>query len=210
MALYIAIVLIILACLVFALRGVFGDFPAQWEWVGMVLAGVGILLASPTILQMALGRPTLRAEFDNDAQGQDRSLIVFLKNPPVSSLIKRLGIRRETIQSLTASVRISEVGSGRIVIPVLQAQIYSDSDETEAGRGRATLPPTFSVGASIMVACWDTANKRAIVPPTRNRTATVLPEGYYEASIIFMVDGEKTPFSRRFRVGQGADDLRWS
>jgi hypothetical protein len=209
MAFYIAILLIVLACLVFALRGVFGDFPARWEWVGMVLAGVGILMGSPTIFQMIWGRPGLSAEFENDAQGEARSLVVFLKNPPVRGLAKMLGVRRDAVQSLTASLRISEVGSGKIIIPVRQAMIYSDNDETDNGRQRTTLPPTYSVGASIMVAMWDIHDQRVIVPPSRTHPETALSEGYYEAAILFFVDGEHQEMTRRFTVGQGADDLKW-
>lgn len=112
-------------------------------------------------------------EFENDAQEQHRSLMVFLKNQHVTGPAKALGVTRDTIQSLTASFRISEISRGTI-IPVIQAQIYSDSDDTDEGRGRATLPPTYSVGASIMVARWDIDNQRVVVPPSRTRTETVL------------------------------------
>ena len=119
---YVGIILIVLALILLAMRGVFGGFPAQWEWVGIVLAGVGILMASPTILQMIWGRARLSVEFKKNAQGENRSLIVLLKNPPVSGLVRTLGVRKETIQSLTASLQLAEVGSGRIVVPVLQAE----------------------------------------------------------------------------------------
>ena len=207
---YIAIMVIILVGLVFALRGVFGEDPAKWESVGMVLAGVGILMAAPTLFDKIWGSPKLSAEFENDAQGEGRSLVVFLKNLPVTGLVKVLGVRRETIASLVASLRVSEVGSGRIIIPVLQARIYSDSDVTDSGRDRTTLPPTYSVGAGIVVATWDIQNKRVVVPPSRTHPETVLPEGYYEAQILFFVNGDKIEHSRRFRVGPAADDLRWS
>jgi len=210
MGLLVAIVLIILGCMFFALRGVFGGFPAEWEWVGIVLAGVGILIGSPTVFQMMWGRPKLSIEFENDAQGEHRSVIVFLKNLPVTGLVKALGVRRETIQSLTASVQLSEVGSGRIIIPILQLRVYSDGDETDNGRERTTLPPTYSVGASIVLATWDVRNQQVIVPGSRAHRETPLPEGYYEAAILLFVDGEPNKLTRRFRVGQSADDLKWS
>ena len=206
---YIGIVLIVLALVLLAMRGAFGDFPAQWEWVGIVFAGVGILMASPMVLQMIWGRPRLSVEFENDAHGEERLLIVFLKNLPIGTLVKALGVKRDTIQSLTASLQVAEVGSGRIIIPVLQLRIYSDDDETDNGRGRTVLPPTYLVGANLVVAKWDAKARRVIVPPTRTHPETPLPEGYYEARILFLVDGEKTQYNRRFKVGQAADELDW-
>jgi hypothetical protein len=167
-------------------------------------------MGSPTVFQMIWGRPRLSTEFENDVQGQHRSVIVFLKNLPVGGLVKALGAKRDTIQSLTASLQLSEVGSGRIIIPVLQLRIYSDGDETNSGRERTALPPTYSVGASIVVATWDIDNQRVIVPGSRTHRETALPEGYYEAVILLFVDGEPKKFTRRFRVGQSADDLKWS
>lgn len=183
--------------------------PVEFQWASLGIGITALVVALMATLRMIWGRPRLIAEFENGAQGQDRFLVVYLKNPPVRGLAKALWVTREPIQSLTASFRISEISRGTI-IPVIQAQIYSDSDETGGGRGRATLPPTYSVGASIMVARWDIDNQRVVVPPSRTRTETVLPEGDYEAAILFMVDGQEKTFARRFGVGQGADDLRWS
>ena len=72
------------------------------------------------------------------------------------------------------------------------------------------LPPTYSVGASVIVAMWDMENQRAIVPPSRIHPATALAQGYYEARVLLFVDGEGTQHTRRFRVGQAADELDWS
>lgn len=183
--------------------------PVEFQWASLGIGITALVVALWAVLRMIWGRPRLIAEFENDAQNQHRSLMVFLKNQPVGWPVKGLGVTRDTIKSLTASFRISEISRGTI-IPVIQAQIYSDSDDNDKGRGRATLPPTYSVGASIVVASWDIDNQRVVVPPSRTRTETVLPEGDYEAAILFMVDGQDKTFARRFGVGQGADDLRWS
>ena len=210
MGLLFTIILVTLACIIFALRGVFGDFPAEWEWVGMVLAGAGILMAAPTLFQMLWGRPQLKTRFETEAQGSERLLVVFLENRRITSPIaKRLGVRRETIRSLTAHFRISEAGSGTIIIPICQARIYSDEDATDTGRDRIPLPPTFSVAASIPVARWDNDNQRVAVPQIRAKSETVLLPGHYRADIIFMVDGDEDRRSRHFTVGTSADDLKW-
>jgi len=70
MVLLLALILIILGFLVLALRGFFGIFPDNWEWVGIVLAGVGLIMGVPNILQMALGRPKLLTNYDR--HGRDK------------------------------------------------------------------------------------------------------------------------------------------
>jgi hypothetical protein len=206
----IAIILIILGILFFALGGFFGRFPDNWEWVGIVLAGVGLAMATPSIFQMLWGRPTIKMQFENGVKEVDRFLPVYLSNPPIKNkILKKLGVRRETIQSLTAQFRISELGSGRVIIPSRQARIYSDEDPDDKGRFRTTLPPTFSVAASIMVVLWDVKKDKAIVLPDRLREVSSLPEGAYLVHIIFLVDGDPISVSRQFIIGKKADDLTW-
>jgi hypothetical protein len=210
MGLSIPIILIILVILLFAFEGFFGRFPNNWEWVGIVLAGAGLAVATPSILQRLWGRPKIKIEFENGVKEMDRFLPVYLSNPPIKNkFLKRLGVRRETVQSLTAAFRISELGSGKIIIPSRQARIYSDDDPDDKGRFRTTLPPTFSVAASIMVVLWDAKKSQAVVLPDRLREASALPEGAYRVRIIFSIDGDPIPVSRQFIIGKKADDLTW-
>ena len=100
-------------------------FPDNWEWVGIVLAGVGLIMAVPSTLQMALGRPKLIAYFNRSSRGQERALVIMLKNLPIESkkVWHRLGVHRDTIQSLEVNFQISEAGSGTIKQPIIQTQI---------------------------------------------------------------------------------------
>ena len=143
LALIIAVALV--GIVLVAFRGVFGEFPAEWEWVAFFLGGIGLAMATPPILQRAWGRPVLLADFDRGVEGPDRFLPVYLRNPPVRKRVLRwLGVRRETIQSLTVQFRISEAGSNKTLVPIRQARIYSDDDPTDTGHNRLSLPPTYS------------------------------------------------------------------
>ena len=151
-AIIVAIVLVIL-CLAFI--GIFGRFPDEWEWVAIVIAGVGIVLVIPSALQMFWGRAYVKTEFEVSAKGDERSLVILLQNPPVqNSVLKTLGVRRETVQSLTAELRFSEAGSNVIIDTIRRARIFTDEDKSDSGRGsnRIVLPPTYSVAASMMIA----------------------------------------------------------
>jgi hypothetical protein len=216
MLLFLGIILIILGLVVFALRGFLGVFPDSWEWVGIVLAAVGLLMGAPSMLQMAIGRPKLLLDFDRIARDRERHLAIFLKNQQLGNPLKwkksiwrKLGIKRDTIESLTVSFRISEVGSGKILIPIMQARIYSNADPNELGTWRTTLPPTLSFETTVMVAMWDGNKKRAIVPGDKTKSSVELSAGIYEITVIIAVDGEPQKYSRQLIVGNTADDLTW-
>ncbi len=203
------IILFALTIFVLAFVGVFGRFPDNWEWVGIVLAGWGLAMGAPSGLQMMLGRPKLLRDYDRHVRNQERALMIFLKNPPLSekSIWRKLGVRRDTIASLSASFRISE--TAKVTIPIMHARIYSDDDLTEAGSWRIALPPTFSWSTSIMVAMWDDTKKKAIVLGDKARDSVELPAGVYRIEVIFLKEGQPIKEFREFIVGDKADDLVW-
>ena len=211
MWLLLAIILFVLGFLLLAFRGFFGMFPDSWEWVGIVLAGVGLIMSIPSVLQMAKGRPKLMVNFDMTVGDGKRFLAVFLKNPQLEkkSVWRKLGVKRDTIESLIVSFRISEVGTGKIIIPIMQSRIYSDDDTTDVGKNRIALPPTLSFEASVMIAIWDKDKKRAIIPGDRLRASVEIPAGVYQIAIIFVVDGDPQTKFRQFIVGTTADELDW-
>ena len=138
-------------------------------------------------------------------------MIIFLKNPPVKNrVLKALGVKRETVQSLTAEIRISEFGSKQIIVPIRHARLFPDEDTSDEGSNRIVLPPTYSVAASMMVAMWDNKNRGAIILGDRLRKPLLISEGHYYAKIIICVDGEPNEISCQFVVGKNADELIWN
>lgn len=210
MVLLLGIALIILALIFFALRGFFGIFPDNWEWFGIVLAGAGIIMATPSIFQMLWGRPHFNLRFKREAEELERFLAVYIENLPIKSrMLKKMGIRRDTIQSLTVQFQLFEVGSGKKIIPIRSARIYSDDDPTNIGRWRISLPPTFSIAACIIPVKWDTAKNKAVVPPDQTKDEQELEPGQYRIDFNFAIDGEPYIISRQFVIGKKADDLTW-
>ena len=211
MVLLLAIILIVLGLLVFVLRGFFGVFPDSWEWTGIILAGAGLAMGVPNILQMMMGRPKLMLDFDRVVKGGERSLLIFLKNPQLEkkSVWRKLGVKRDTIASLTVSFRISEGGTEKIAIPIMQSKIYSYDDPTDVGNNQIVLPPTISFQACVMIAMWNEHKKRAIIPGDRLRSEVELSAGIYRIEVMFAVDGEPQKEFKQFLVGNTADDLVW-
>lgn len=180
-----------------------------WELVGIVLTGLGVAIGVPSVLQKIYGRPKLLREYGEYVRERERELIIFLKNQPLArkSFLRKLGIRRDTISSLSISFRISE--KERVVIPIMHARIYPDDDPTEAGSWRVALPPTFSSSAGIMIAEWNDKKKKAIVPGDKVRRGVEISDGLYRMDIIYLVDGQPENEFREFIVGKDADDLVW-
>lgn len=204
------LVAIVLALAVLAFRGVFGKFPDQWEWFLTVLAIVGLAVSAPSVFQMIWGRPKLRLQFDLIVENDDRSLGIHLQNTPVKSrILKKFGVRRDSIQSLTASYQISEAGSGTIIVPVRQLFITTDEEPDDALRQRVALPPTFSVAGHIPVVIWDKINKQANLMPTRTSKEFVLKPGRYLIRLVVMCDGEPSFENREIVIGEELDDMNW-
>lgn len=205
-----SIAAIVLALLCLAFIGIFGRFPDEWEWVAIVIAGVGIVIVIPNTLQMFRGRACVETEFEVSAKDNERSLVILLKNPPIQNrILKNLGVKRETVQSLTADIRISEFGSRKIIVPIRRGRIFTDEDTIDKGSNRIVLPPTYSVAGSIMVAMWDKKVERAVILGDVLRKPLALNAGDYFAQIIICVDGEPNEISRQFIVGKSADELIW-
>jgi hypothetical protein len=79
----ILISVVALVIIIVIIGAALGRFPSVWEWVGIVFAVVGVAIGVPSLLQRIFGRPKLLTEYDKYVQGQERALIVFLKNPPL-------------------------------------------------------------------------------------------------------------------------------
>lgn len=167
-----------------------------WRW----------LLQAPC--KAFLDRPVLALEPIRYVEGMDRSLMVFLKNPPIGRFLRNLGLRRDTIQSLTAHFQIREAGSGTVVAPSGMPAFDQTSDETDIGRERIMLPPTFSVGASLTIVLW--YGGHAWIAPDRLRDPEPAPPSPFAVEIIFVVDGEPLKYQGRFVVGSDPDDLGWA
>lgn len=186
-----------------------GRIPDVWEWVALLFGGLGAAFGLPSGLQRLFGRAKLLREYDRYMRGEERGLMVFLKNPPLDkkSFLRVLDVRREAISSLSASFRISE--AGEVMVPIMHCRIYTDDDPADAGSWRIGLPPTFSWSTSIMVATWDDKKKKAILLGDIVRSPVELPSGLYRMDIIYLIDGQPENEFREFIVGKNADDLVW-
>ena len=191
--------------------------PPEWlVWVGSVAGILALLLGAvmlPTVFQMFWGGPSLNTRLEQGVKGKKRWLQVFLENRPIGNKwLKLLRVHRDTIQSLNVSIRLAEVGSGRIIVPIRQVRIYTDDTGDTLGRFRISLPATYSVAANVMVAYWDEDTNAVVVPPNTedDESRIRLDQGYYRMIMNLIVDGRPKLITRNFRIGTTPDDLMWT
>jgi hypothetical protein len=211
-------VIIIVGLVMSLLAGIvlMAGIPAWLQWVGFFIAGVGVIMEIPDWLQRRIGGAKLMVEFERIVREEKRALAIGMKNPPLGdastgkkSIWRRIGVKRETVKSLVVSFGISEVGTGKVVIPAMNARIYSAADSSGQGNWLVTLPPTLRFETSVIVALWNENGKVAIVPGDNDRTQVELPKGVYRIDATFVVDGEPQKRSREFIVGDTTDNLTW-
>jgi hypothetical protein len=209
MLLIIAITFIVIAIIFFALRCIFGIFPANWEWVGIVLAVGGIGMSVPTVFQMIMGRPFLIASFEDRPLENNNRLRITLRNVQLDqkSIWKKLGIKRDTIQSIEVHFQVREAGSNTIIRTPIRAKIYDDSDSRE--KNRIMLPPTLAPGASIFIAYWDTQSKTVFIEGDELHQKLLIKPGSYNIEMSLVVEGESQKQIMGFIVGDTADALMW-
>lgn len=185
--------------------------------LGIALAALAFVLALPPFANMFFGGPSIELIFERTVENGRHFLPIYIKNRPVAHLVLRLlRVHRSTVQGLTASFRITEVGSGKILIPIRQAYIVTDA--VGEMMQRITLPPTYSVGATIVMIGWDTGKddpenpegpEGVIIIPGPTSSKFSLPQGIYQAGLLIIVDGEPWVIKRHFVVGERPEDLNW-
>ena len=179
-----------------------------------ILAVLAFLLALPPFANMFFGGPSINLRFERTVENGVHFLPIYVENRPVKNwLLRLLRVRRSTVQGLSASFRITEAGTGKILIPIRQAYLVTDAEGVM--KNRITLPPTYSVGATMLMVTWDLGEddaedvKGVVLVPGSTSSKYPLSQGIYHAAIVVMVDGEPWATSRRFVVGENPEALNW-
>ncbi len=86
----------------------FNAFPAQWEWVALILGAVALVVTLP---QLIWGGPKISLVFRTEDMEGNRFYICEIHNTPImNKLLKKFGVRRDIAQDVTASFEIQEKG----------------------------------------------------------------------------------------------------
>jgi hypothetical protein len=167
-----------------------------------ILALVLSLMALPTVFQMWWGAPDIRVDFDVDHRNGTKYLKIGIRNEPVRSrVLRKLGVTRQAVP-ITAAYRIYEVGSNRIVVDTVLAEIASpDGSHSQM----VNLPAPLPVGFVIIQ--HDADGVAAI--DLRNELKTPMTHGRYRAEIEVLGSDQLATASREFTVGANVSETYW-
>ncbi len=101
-------------------------WPTTWEWVGILLAIIGILMAVQPFLQMIYGQPKLSIRPSVVMEKETAAIGLHVSNPPITEWwLSLLGVTKQTAEGVVISYMIDELESGKSILPVTFSHTYT-------------------------------------------------------------------------------------
>ncbi len=203
MWLLLAIVFIVLGALLFAFQGFFGRFPDNWEWVGIVLAWVGIAMGVQPFTQGIWGKPKIDIDFETYTPNmQVRGLYVYIYNRPISNrILVLLGVDRSTAH-ITATYSIKDNRTNDLIQENIIAKMRTEGDRKIQISLNSSIMP-----ADIPVVGIDKAGNTEL--DIGEGKSVILNPGSYEFTVTVRYSGKQSIAKRNFSVGSKAYELFW-
>ena len=176
------------------------DIPMWLQWLIALISFVAFFMAIQPFLQMIYGKPDIHVKFAGPPTTEYKDLnsvgCCYISNKPIKDgWLYKLGISRQTAEDVIVYFSVTEIDSGRIIMPNVFPRIWIDGDTR---RKRATLPASnysslFGVfdekAGKIYVDKQDAAGKENLITP-----------GKYSVLIGISYGAEARSFKRNFIV----------
>lgn len=184
----------------------FTEFPAQWEWVALIIGGVAFMMAVQPFTQFIWGRPKIEVEFSTRDNNSSRSLDILLLNYPVKNRVFRfLGVHRMPAEDVWVSYRIKDARSGNQITKNLFPEI-----STARGENKKQISLTSSyVPASFLIASATSNGETMLIANGNGEGAININSGKYEIELEIHYGERNLERSRRFWVGTKPYELFW-
>ena len=167
----------------------FDTFPAQWEWVALIIGAVAFTMAFPPFLQMLFGRPRIVLFTSDKVIDGGQILQCAIVNLPIRNrLLDFLRITRNSAQGLIALFDIRESRTQNKVYDALP-YLYS-----QAGREAQRVDlPAGHVLARFPVVSIDETNGfvyAGLVLPSKRTKTKPLADGVYIVNVRVELGGK--------------------
>lgn len=176
----------------------FNTFPAQWEWVALILGLVALMVTIPHIIW---GAPKIRVGFSFNSIDHTEYFTCEIFNEPITSrILKLLRVRRDTAPEITAFFTIEDRGSKREVFRA--SHLVETKTQTNVVAERVSLPPS-SLPAAFPIALVSKGDNQVRVyyrPADDEAELQILPVGDYTVRVELGVGGEIRKISRHLIV----------
>lgn len=181
----------------------FSAFPAQWEWVALILGGVAFIMAVQPFTQFIWGRPRIEIEFGARDEDGLRYLDIFLYNRPVTSrLLKSIKIHRDTAKDVFVEYNIQNTQTDKVY-----ADMYIPKIEAIQQEGYSISLPGSTTPASITL-IMARSNGDVFVRGYEKPDIKLIP-GKYCLTVKVHCGEIKVEKQAYFSVGESAYELCW-
>lgn len=171
--------------------------------LGLVIGGIALVMATPTLAQMFWGRPKIEIEFCDDVLEGVRFLECRVTNSPVTKrVLQFLGVHRDTAVDVWGMWEISEFGTGRVVLPRTTSKFTGRNGEA---RSTHVSISSGTIGRRFGVVFLSLDDKKVKVVDEPNTTLEI---GKYSVDVGIIAAERAKKATRRFMVHQDGS-LYW-
>lgn len=188
---------------------------SRMEMAGLIIGSVGLLfglialvMAVPPAFQMFWGGPKLRLDFRELNGSEIKRLFCSISSVPIQNrMLRRIGVRRDPAV-VSATFRICEAGSNRVVLDTAQANLIEIGSPQSRGSIVATIHhPDFGVTFDCAFHGKDRDHADAL-DPFKN-TVVPLPPGRYRVDIDVLCGEKLLSRWQEMTVGTRSDHTYW-
>lgn len=183
----------------------FSEFPAQWEWVALILGGVAFIMAVQPFIQFCFGRPRLRVLFDTHETDDGRILHCALYSPQVSKVLRKIGIRRDAIQGLNVSASVVDLRTNKTI----KHEDFVALVDPEANELNVVDIASPEAMVMVWVAMMRKGEGKALTALRMCKGQIQLPPGEYICHLCIKSASVDEELSRKFIVGKEPHELYW-
>ena len=179
-----------------------------WDWAGIVMGVVGVVafvMAIQPFMQFCLGRPKLEVEFATSETEDGRLLDCGLCSPQVCGILRKIGIRRDSIEGLSVSASIVDARTKK----TMKHEDFAALIDAE-GKG-LNVVDIAAPGAMVMVyvALMRKGAGKAVTSLRMLEGEMGLPPGEYICHLSIKSASVADELRRTFLVGSQPHELYW-
>lgn len=168
----------------------FSTFPAQWEWVALIIGGLAFLMAVQPFLQAIYGRPKI-VVYMPEPRKLDSSAVLgchVVNYPIAGGILGTLCVTRNTAKGLIVLFDIKEKRTASKVYeewPSLASQVGEPTQRIDLPAGY--VPARFGV---VTINEGNGIVYPGLVPPGKQKGTQVLADGLYVVDVSVEVGGK--------------------
>jgi hypothetical protein len=177
-----------------------------WQWIGLLAGVISLpiaIVSLPSILQFFCGPPRITIEFGDSHRDGLKILRAYIENQQVPRWMRRLGVARQPAH-IFADYRVTESGSGKVVVPCVRPRINVENG------GEPALRVELASGLPGLCAILAMNDQNAAGFIDDDGSISVLPGEYVVEFNVYTSEWKKESASKTLVVGANQAKTFWS